>query len=252
MWLPLALVMAEPAMGQELWFGGVPANGNGSGWTIDVTPYIWASRMKGTVGVRDRTAEVDISFRQMLEHLEGAFMLPVEARSSRWAAGLEIIYVKIGDRSATPGPLFSAAEFKAKQSIVEFGPRYRLVNARPIALDLLAGGRWWRLRNELELEAGLLPSVEVELNRSWIDAFGGVRMFIDLSQHLVLQARGDLGAGGSSFTWQALGALAYQLGQRVTLRAGYRQLDVDFEDDDNGFIYDVGTGGPIVGVTIRF
>src|SRR5262245_63270742 len=45
-------------------------------WTFDVTPYIWATRIKGTVGIRDRTADIDISFRKILEHLDAAFMLP--------------------------------------------------------------------------------------------------------------------------------------------------------------------------------
>lgn len=261
------LVLNAQGSGQVLHYGDPPQsalfgiqptravpNGTSSGWQIDVTPYVWASGMKGTVGLRDRRAEVDITFRKLLDHLEGAFMLPVEARLGRWALGLEIIYVKIGDRSATPGPLFSAAELTAKQTIIEFGPRYRLLGSKPVALDLLAGGRYWRLRNTLELEAGVLPSVEAELKESWIDPFGGLRIFIDLSSRLLLQARGDLGGfgGGSEFTWQALGGLAYQLAPRYTLRAGYRQIDVDFEKDDNGFIYNVGMGGVIVGVTIRF
>jgi hypothetical protein len=221
---------------------------------FDVTPYIWGSRIEGTVGLRGRTAEVDISFRQLLEHMEGAFMLPVEARYGKWGFGLELIYIKVGDDHATPGPLFSVADFTAKETIIEFGPRFRLIESKAVALDVLAGGRWWRLRNKLDLGAGVLPEVTLELNESWIDPFGGLRMFIDLSSRWLLQARGDLGGlgAGSDFTWQALGGLGYKFGDRYTVKAGWRQLDVDFEEDDNGFLYDVGTGGVILGLTIRF
>jgi hypothetical protein len=77
----------------------------------------------------------------------------------------------------------------------------------------------------------------------------GARAFYALSSHWGLQARADV-AGfdvGSKFTWQAIGLVYYRLSDLATVRAGWRQLDVDFQD--GGFLYDVGLGGAILGVT---
>ena len=230
-----------------------PAPDGEARWQFIVTPYVWASGLKGTVGVRDRTAEVNVTFKKLLEHLEGAFMLPVEARRGRWGIALEVVYVKLEDRSATPGPLFSAARLTASQGIFEGGPRLRVLDTNAVAVDLLAGARWWKLSNTLTLSPGMLPGIELNLDKGWIDPLAGARVFITLSPRLKVQARGDVGGFGvsSDFSWQALGALVYQLNTRFTLRAGYRRIDVDY-DDDTGFIYDVRIRGPIVGVSISF
>jgi opacity protein-like surface antigen len=128
-----------------------------------------------------------------------------------------------------------------------------LINYERVSLDLLTGGRIWKLSNTLTLSPGALPGVELDLDESWIDPIAGARIFIDLSERLLLQARGDVGGFqvSSDFTWQALGTLGYRFSDRFTLRAGYRHLDVDFENDD-GFIYDVKMSGPILGGTIAF
>ncbi len=60
-----------------------------------------------------------------------------------------------------------------------------------------------------------------------------------------------MGAGGSDFTWQALGGIGYDLSRCCRLDAAYRYLAVDYEKDD-GLVYVVHLNGPAVGVTVRF
>jgi hypothetical protein len=236
--------------------GGVAvAQEKKSGWTFETTPYLWASGLNGTVGVRDRTASIDVSFSTLLENLDGALMVPLEGRSGRWGFGLEYIKLKISNESATPGPLFSEAEFEASQRIIEIGPRYRLIDRVPVALEFLAAARWWSLDNRLILKAEGLPDVSQELDENWVDPVVGARTFVDISGRWLFQTRVDVGGFGvgSKFSWQALGGVAYKFGDSFTLRAGYRHLDVDFEEDnERGFIYDVGTGGLIMGATFKF
>lgn len=55
---------------------------------------------------------------------------------------------------------------------------------------------------------------------------------------------------GSDKTWQELGTLGYDFNERLSARAGYRYLSVDYEND--GFVWDVDIHGAIVGVTWRF
>jgi hypothetical protein len=248
-------------------------NGGKKKWTFDVTPFLWASSIKGTVGVRDRTAEVDISFRKILENLRGAFMLPAEIWYGRLGVGAEVIWTKVSDGSATPGPLFTDAELDVSQLIVDISPRFRLIGTtRGVAssannrnngngrngknggfvLDALVGIRYWSLDNDLTLTPGILPGVKIPLDESWGDPYVGARMFFNVSSRWGFQVRGDVGGFdvGSKFAWQALGMTSYRIGNWGTVRLGWRQLDVDYERDLTGFIYDVGLGGPILGLTL--
>jgi hypothetical protein len=49
--------------------------------------------------------------------------------------------------------------------------------------------------------------------------------------------------------WQVLGTLDSQPWSWLTLRAGYRHLDVDY--DNRGFVFDAAMSGPIIGATLH-
>ena len=96
----VALTLMQPALSGSV----ALAQEKKSGWTFETTPYLWASGLSGTVGVRDRTANIDVGFSTLLENLDGALMLPLEGRSGRWGIGIEYIKLKISNGSATAGP----------------------------------------------------------------------------------------------------------------------------------------------------
>lgn len=78
----------------------------------------------------------------------------------------------------------------------------------------------------------------------------GARTRARLLGPLLLTAGGDLGAGASERTWQALGSLDFEPWSWLVLRAGYRHLEVDYDHD--GFVFDVEISGPIIGGSLRF
>src|SRR5262245_53722029 len=52
---------------------------NSEGWQFREIPYLWGSSINGRVGIGDRTADVDASFGNILDHLHFAFMNFVDA-----------------------------------------------------------------------------------------------------------------------------------------------------------------------------
>ncbi|HEX7050462.1 MAG TPA: hypothetical protein VF188_09700 [Longimicrobiales bacterium] len=225
-------------------------------WDVVVGTYLWASGLDGQVGIGDNVVDVDIGFSDVIDHLDGALFLPIEMRKGRWGAVIELMALRLSGQRGTPGPLFDAAELDVDQTLIEISPRYWLVRRGPLAVDALAGIRLWHLSSTLTLDPGPaagLPDVPLGLGEQWVDPILGARAVADLGGRWLVHGRGDLGGFGvgSDFTWQLIGLLGYRLSSSTTLRAGYRQLDVDFEDEDDGFLYDVGTGGWIIGVTIR-
>lgn len=227
--------------------------GTGGGWTLDMTIFLWATGVEGEVGIRGRTAEIDVGFSDLIEHVDGALMLAFEARKKRVGIGTELILFKISDQAGTPGPLFSGVEVSVQQTLLEISTRYRFLEPDPVVLDLILGARVWHLSERLRFTEDALPTLLVEAGDQWIDPIAGLRAIVSLSSRWLIQGLADIGGFtvGSHLTWQVLGAAGYRVSDSFDIRAGYRHLDVDFNDEENGFLYDVGLGGWIVGVTIR-
>ena len=221
-------------------------------WKFTVTPYAWATGIRGDVGVRGRTARVSLSFDQVLKHLDGIFVLPMELTKGRFGIGGEVIYTKVSDDKATAGLLFTGADADFKQFVVSLAPRIRVASTKRVQADVVFGARLWSLNNSVTLHRVNGPDIETHLNNTWVDAYAGGRVFYKLTDRWLLQARGDAGGLGSLLSWQAMGLVDYRASPRFTLRAGYRYFDVDFHDGGRGLIYDVAYSGPIVGVSINF
>jgi opacity protein-like surface antigen len=55
---------------------------------------------------------------------------------------------------------------------------------------------------------------------------------------------------GSDLEWGGSAGVNYQIGDTISLAAGYRYLSIDYDDGD--FVYDVDQHGPMIGLTISF
>jgi hypothetical protein len=82
-------------------FGEAPAQAAAaprSGWSFDFTPYLWGAAMEGSVGAGALpTINIDMSFSDILDHLDAGLMGAFEARKGRWGILLDAIYMKIED-----------------------------------------------------------------------------------------------------------------------------------------------------------
>ena len=52
-----------------------PEQAKADPWQLSITPYVWGTALKGDVGVGKTDANVDASFKDILDHLNGALML---------------------------------------------------------------------------------------------------------------------------------------------------------------------------------
>jgi opacity protein-like surface antigen len=221
-------------------------------WQFQFSPYFWLAGLHGTGGVGNRTVAVDESFRDVFDALNFAFMGTFEARKGKFISLTDLEYVSVSDEKATPGPLFSTVDAGFKVFIFDQEVGYRVLenSEKGASLDVLGGARVWRVKTDFEFGAGILPATRIEASRSWVDAVGGLRGKMALSQKRFLNGTFDLGGGGSKFTWQVFGGAGYNLNPKIALIFGYRVLDVDY--DKNNFVYDMNQRGPILGLGFRF
>ena len=208
-----------------------------------------------------------------------ALMADMEARKGPFALFGDVIWEKITldpsgvrSRSVSPaisGALGAALDFKYQMAIVELGAAYEVAQLGPVAFDVLAGARYWNQTADIGLSvAGTLNlgDLSVSAGRAiarsgtvdWVDGFAGARARVTVAPGQNLMLRGDIGGGGSTFTWQALAAYSYDFTTRngITYSGvlGYKALYVDYAQGSGRTLYefDMLQHGPVIGLNIRF
>jgi hypothetical protein len=240
-WLVVALlplVGLAPAHDGEAQENRVPdAQAELPRWSFTLTPYFWTTGLEGRVGVGGFVSDVSLSVGDVLDQFDIAVMGLLEARRVPWVVRADIFFVNLGDE-------VGGATVEQNQLMLQPELGYTFVAGSGGSIDLLIGARYWDL--DVDITAG--PN-QVSGGEQWIDATGGLAWRFQPARRWNVLLKGDLGGGGSQFTWQAYGGAGYDLGDCCALSALYRYLDVDYEKD---VVYDVHLNGPALGVTLRF
>jgi hypothetical protein len=252
---PATTAAAEPATDEE------------KPWEVVVAPYLWGQSVTGDVTIAGTTESVDVPFRDILSMLNIGLMGVVEARYKRWILVVDGVGALLEDEGSVGLLGYDVDTSMATVTVsggyrVFSGPRTRFFRVPPEAnpknldVDLLVGGRYWYLRNQIDLSLGgitLPPSFT--LQEDWVDPIVGARIRAQLSERFSLQLRASVGGFGvgsaSEFTWGALAAVGWKFGRRWTAFGGYRALafDRDFGGTNN---MNLTFHGPLLGVSYRF
>jgi hypothetical protein len=254
-----------------------------SPWTFRFVPYGWLTSMKGTQTVRGRSVKVDASFIDIVEESDTlvALMGDFEARFGRFALLADLVWSKIGfdrgavrSRSLAPGirgTIGASLGLDVEMAILESGVAYEIARSGPLAIDALAGLRYWYQKADLSLslaagvDVGDLEVVGVRgIARSksvdWLDPMIGARVRYAVLPGHNLFLRGDIGGfgAGSAFSWQAIAGYDFDFAtyQGVTFSGviGYRALYVDYAQGEGRrrYEFDMLQHGPVLGISARF
>ena len=125
-----------------------------------------------------------------------------------------------------------------------------MLNTSQASVDIVGGIRYWHLKTQMQFQTGVLPGIDVQRMRGWVDGILGLRAKAYLPKKWWVTGYGDAGGGGSNFTYQIIGTVGRDIHKRYALVLGYRYLNVDYDKDH--FLYDVATKGPLFGFTFKF
>ncbi len=229
----------------------VPPKPASEGWKFQTTPYLWGSGINGRLGIGDRTADMDASFGNVLSHLHFAFMNLFEANwNNKFVVLTDLVYTDLRGTRATPGPLFSSVDPNVKLFLLTPVGAYRVVDHGRTSMDVVGGIQYWHLNADLQFQPGLLPGTEVQRSRGWVDGIFGLRGKQQLSENWWVTGYGDLGGGGSNFTYQIVGTAGVDIHKHFALVFGYRYLNVNYNKDN--FLWDTTMKGPVFGLSIKF
>lgn len=235
--LTLAAVPGAAALAQSV------SNESSEDWKWEATIYMLGASLDGTTGVNNLTADIDVGFSDILDNLEMGGMARMHAVRGHWSLGLDLIYMGLGASTDRP-----PADIDVDQEVAELSVGF-VYSER---FESLVGARYMRISTDIAFQGPL--GVQRSGNVDWWDPFIGGRTTLPMGESWKFKLRADIGGFGvgSDLAWQVETLFTRDFSPRASLEIGYRWIDVDYQDDDNGFIYDVMTQGLQAGVTFRF
>jgi hypothetical protein len=219
-------------------------------WKFTITPYFWMAGLDGKVGVGRVATDVDESFSDIIDALQFAVMGTANARYRSYVFGIDGMYIATGDVKtiAFRGDTGSLT-LNQKETMIQPTVGYTFLSASS-GFDVLVGLRYWKLRAELNVDPLTnRPPNQRSGSKSWVDGTAGVQAHWNPQQIVRVTLGGDIGAGGSRWTWQAYGGAGVDVATWCTLGLYYRGLSVDYDHDD--FLFDTNTHGFLIGATFR-
>lgn len=279
----LAIPAATPAGAAEAAGAGTAAGAAESGipaihpvgpgqWTFTLSPYLWMAGVKSTTiftpagAGRSLEANVDESFGDIFRDLNFAIMAGAEARRGRYSLQTDAIYLNLlqkGDRVRDViGPLGQ------REAAVNLGSKVKLATViwtltggydvfRNDAgfVQLFGGFRYLHLDTTLDWNltgslGNLARAGTAEASPGIWNGVAGLR-----GEHALGAGPwkavyyGDVGAGGSRLTWQALGQVAW-VHSWGDVALGWRYME--FKQGRQNATANLKMNGPIITLNWRF
>jgi hypothetical protein len=234
------LVSATVAYGEEA---------DSFGWSI--TPYLWATETSVDLTFQDADIGAgEISFRDLLDILDAAFMIHVEGGRGNWTAFGDLTYLKTSD--STERTAF-VVDTNSKQLFIDGAVAWWPGGAGS-NFNLYGGFRHSGFddRYTFRLIINNAPVGERRSTKDYYDALVGLRYRFDLSERWSLLTRADTSFGDSEGTVLLQANLAWTVGKRQQNRIlfGYQYKTAEFRDDDLRLDFDY--QGPMAGFNFRF
>lgn len=273
------------AVAAAMVFGaGVVASGNASAepisdaWRFRAVIYMWAPKITGdaTFPSRDAAppgeteAEIDMSFKEIIDHLKMTGMGTLEVQKGRWGAFTDVVYMNVGgtrtrtrDRTIDGVPLPVGTTLNTgldlKSWIWALAGSYRVQATPESEMDVFAGARMLtvtpRLTYDFSADVGPFTGPGRTGSRTvkakdW-NAIVGVkgRAGIGANREWFIPYYLDVGTGDSQLTWQGAGGIGYAFHWGDVI-ATYRYLHYNFKSREN--VDDLTIRGPLLGVTLRW
>jgi len=195
------------------------ASAQGLDWRV--TPYIWGTSIDGEIGLGAVRRDVDLEFSDILNVLSGALLMHVEAQKDDHVAFGDLAWFAVEPEDVATIEGVDEAELDA--TILELG--YARASG---ASGFEVGLRYWDIDVEID------PALTAGIRRGddWVDAFAGFRNKRELGGSWDMTTRANLGAGGSDLSIGFQIDFARELERGNAFVAGFRLIDLDYEEDN--------------------
>jgi opacity protein-like surface antigen len=236
---------------------------NSDAWQFEITPYLFAAGLEGQAGVRGVTADVDMSFNDIWDNLDSAFMGLFTAQRGPWIYGIEGVYFKITDVGSTSvtGPFGNvtvdgALKLTTSINVYQGSVGYSVYNDTTL-VDLIGAVRYTQVKADMNVAISTTPGIIFPGNtlsaggsEDWIDGVLGLRVLHPVLGTVSLLGYADIGEGGSDLTYQLIAGVNWEFAKDITAKTGYRILNWDYKNADT--VWDMQASGMYLGVGFKF
>ncbi len=235
-------------------------------WQYKAAIYLWGASIGGDTTVQSDAqdaisqADLGISFDNLLDNLDMAFMGSFEARKGKWSIITDLLYLdisagnrnKIGLPTEPPIRLNTRTKLDLSGWVLQAAGGYNLISDERSSFDVLVGARYFELDTGFSADLSLLNrerEYKASASGSVLDAFIGMKGSYALAPNWTVLYYADLGAGQSDFTWQANGGISYKATKHVDVALTYRHLEWDIGGDG---LDNMNFSGPLLGVIFNW
>ena len=223
------------------------ARAGDDGLSFEISPYFWALAIDGNVAVNNLpSAHFDMSFSDVWDDFDSGAATFITIRKGEWLALGDISYLKLKEDRQFP-LLSVSSEIDTVLASLSIG--YRIAEKTDShSIDAFIGGRYNRYKVDIEIS----PLGSASQTEEWVDPIVGTNLSLSFSERFGAGVLADIGGFGvgSDLAWEVIPVIRLSLNDRITLRAGYRWLDVDYDKDD--LLIDTMTQGWLAGLGFRF
>ena len=221
-------------------------------WQHSIAPYLWIPGIEGQMGVNGIVSDVDASQSDILSHLDFGGFLGLTGQKGKWGYYVDIEYLKLSSEADIDNLPISEVDMSMEQLRIEAVVSYEAYKTQQTSVELYGGLQFTNVDIELEITNSLGGKASPSDSESWVDPIIGLKVLHDFSDKWFLSLVGEVGGFGvsSDITWQAMAGVGYNINECWSIVGGYRHLYIDYEDD--GFVYDTDTSGPILGGVYKF
>ena len=228
---------------------GVPALASADPLQWSITPYVWAPDTK--VDVRANGTPVGsgkVTFNDLLDTLDAAFQLHVEAGRGEWGGLLDITSLDTSDNTSF-GPI--RIDTESTMEVIDAAAVWWPEEADG-KLSMLMGVRESVYDDKFKFRLAGTPVGNIRSDNDYTDVLVGVRYRWDIAPRWQFSSYGDYSFGDSEGTWQLRGLFRYAIGakQRYGIVFGYQYKEAEFKDGSLKTKFEY--YGPIAGFESRF
>ena len=220
-------------------------------WRFEVTPYLWAPAIKGTLGLDSGLAKsADFTSSDVVSNLKSGGMISAEAHQGRWGVMGDVVSATLQKTGAIPNTGDTVGDkITLQQTILTGVATYTVANTKDAYVDALLGVRAIYATATLSVSGYGTASKTTSTIDPIVGAKGRYRI-ADSTWYVPFY--GDIGSGGgtTNLTWQAMTGVGKTFNQLIDASLTYRALYYDMKD--GGVLQKTTMYGPQVAVTFKF
>ncbi len=204
-------------------------------WEWNFAPYLWGPSVNLDVTINnDPVISADASFQDLLAQTDFAAAFHFEGQCEHAGFFADALFLNLGaeKNSAANPPLpgGTLTQTDVNIGLYEAAGFYR-PGGGAHGLDLILGARMfdYRTRIDVTIPPPVSATTSGGTDKNLIDAFGGVRYMTPIGKRWDFLIRGDVGAGGTDLTWNAVASFGVRLGStdHYNLRFGWHHMEMD-------------------------